>query len=263
MSAPARSQGPPGRRPGAGGRGDRPERRTGAGAVLWPEQGPVRDLRLPGAAHHALRRLLLSRRRGGRPRRRPHDRALVQPPEPGAGARVRGAAAADPVRQPPALSADRRPGRRDRRGHGRRDRGVQAAHHHAHVQLLRGDGPRAGARAGARLSVRHQRLRPRGRRAGRGGAALQGARLVRGGDGRVPERGAGGPAHGHVAARRGAHRPHPHRASSSPTTRASFPTAGDRRSGRTWAAAGATRPSARSSSRWGRACRTPTHFSAS
>ncbi len=96
--------------------GGRGPRHVPVGAVLREEQGPVRDLRLPGAPHRELRRLLLPLGAGRHPRRRPHGGALVLAALPHPRPPLREQAAAGAVRQPPRVPADGHHRRRDRRG---------------------------------------------------------------------------------------------------------------------------------------------------
>ena len=106
--------------------------------------------------------------------------------------------------EPCPLPADQHHRRRARRGHGRRHRGLQAAHRAARRRLAGGDRPRARPRARARVPIRDDRAGQdvRHELAGRAPHAA----LVHRGDGGVPLGGAGRLAHGHVDARRGAAR---------------------------------------------------------
>src|SRR5262249_18245367 len=109
-------------RPGLPRRGRARSRRApGLGPVLWPEQGPVQEVRLRGAEARALRHPFLPRGEGRGTGRGPDGGALVQPPLPRDEPPAPRPAADHPLRLAHRLPADERGLGRARRGDGRRD----------------------------------------------------------------------------------------------------------------------------------------------
>ena len=135
------------------------------GAVLRPQQGPVQELRLPGAQDRALRHLLLPERARGRRHRRAHGRALARAPRAGARPRAARTPAARALRVASRLRADQRHSRRARRGHGRRHRVAAPPHRAAARRTARRHRSRDRPRAGPRVPVRHHDAARRAARA--------------------------------------------------------------------------------------------------
>jgi hypothetical protein len=86
----------------------RPPRHPGGIPVLRAKPGTVSELRLPGAADGALRRLLLPGLRGGGARGGTDGRAVVHQTLTDPGPRVRRASAAHPLREPSRVPAEQR-----------------------------------------------------------------------------------------------------------------------------------------------------------